>query len=197
MALALVLGAFQFVTQPTKAVLTLAVRNVADDQNMVYMQSITDGGTATSAHRFLVKVNDDSSTANATSGASNDTLTIKVKNNTRGVTGTFTVAESAVEAKWNMYVQGEEQAAADNSTTGLTAAAAKIIPAFEGDEITVSYTPFAKSLTVDNIGPVLSGSTPAYKAVTKVGSITFSADVTDTGSGFTTSSSSIDDFDTE
>lgn len=197
MALALMLGAFQFLTQPTKAVLTLAVRNVADDQNMVYMQSINDGGTATSAHRFLVKVNDDSSTANATSGASNDTLTVKVKNNTRGVTGTFTVLESAVESKWNMYVQGEEQAAADNSATGLTAAASKIIPAFEGDEITVSYTPFAKSLTVDNIGPVLSGSTPAYKAVTKVGSITFSADVTDTGSGFTTSSSSIDDFDTE
>jgi hypothetical protein len=197
MALALMLGTFQFLAQPTKAVLTLAVRNVADDQNMVYMQSITDGGTATSAHRFLVKVNDDSATANATSGASNDTLTIKVKNNTRGVTGTFTVLESAVEAKWNMYVQGEEQAAAVNTTTGLTAAASKIIPAFEGDEITVSYTPFAKSLTVDNIGPVLSGSTPAYKAVTKVGSITFSADVTDTGSGFSTSSSSIDDFDTE
>jgi len=197
LALALLLGTFQFFTQPTKAVLTLAVRNVADDQNMLFVQSIASGGTATSAHRFLVKVNDDSATANANSGASNDTLTIKVKNVTRGVTGTFTILESAVASKWAMYVQVVEQATAVNTATGLTAAASKVIPGFEGDEITVSYTPFAKSLTVDNIGPTLSNSTPAYKAVTKVGSITFSADITDTGSGFTTSSSSIDDFDAE
>ena len=194
LALALLLGAFGVFTQPAKAILTLAVRNVADTQAGLYSQSLASGDTAADIHRFLVKVEDDGITANATTGAANDTITITVKNVTRGVTGAFTIIESGVEAHWSMYVEIHEVAGANDVPAGTANTSAKIIPGFEADEITVSYTPFSKSVIVDNIGPVISNSTPASAGVSKVGPITFSADITDTGSGFTTSSSSIDNF---
>ena len=190
LALALLLGAFGVFTQPAKAhdatVVSLELEALAQDDgamlnyNIEYIQK---------DQVFLVVVHDSNKDANTAA------VNVTVRNTTRGVTGTFSATESGgTENHFEVYVKVEEGTAVDNDPDGRDFDTPKVIPGFEADTISVSYTPFTRSVTVDNIGPIISNSTPSSAAVTRVGPVIFSADITDTGSGFTGSSSSIDDF---
>jgi len=175
MALALLLGGLGALSLDTaKAALTLTVSD---------KYAVKDG-------TFTVTIVD-TETSGVTDGtaASPTTVSVKVKNKNRGVTATMTPQDAGTDAKtFTMTVTVKEQAAA------VTTVGSEIIPGFEGDTIEISYVVFTKSLLVDNIAPSISASVPAKGAVTKPGTVTFSADIIDTGSGFSAKSSEIDDF---
>ncbi len=69
--------------------------------------------------------------------------------------------------------------------------------AFSGNTLTVTYKPtgtlgISKSITIDNVKPSLVSNSPAVDLITKSAkTVTFTADITDTGAGYPSKSSSI------
>jgi hypothetical protein len=176
LALAVLLGGIGILSKDTaNAGLTLAVSSKYAVKDGTFVVTIVDTET--------------SGVSNGTA-SSPTTVNVTVKNKNRNISVTMTPkdASDSDASTFTMTVTVKEVAAA------VTTSGSEVIPGFEGDEIEIIYSPFSRTVLVDNILPTISGSTPSKGAVAKVGSQTFSANITDTGSGFNTSSSKIDDF---
>jgi hypothetical protein len=173
-ALALLVGALGLFSQPTQATVTVTASTKYAKKD----------GTAT-----ITIV--DSNATNGTAGAPT-TVNVSVTNANRGVLGTTFKAKDADDgaaSTFTLVLTVKEQASTVTVVDGVGQ-----VPGFEGDSITVSYNVFTKDILVDNIGPVISNVSPSSGAVSKLGVVNFSADITDTGSGFIGLSTYIDDF---
>lgn len=176
LALAVLLGGIGILSKDTaNAGLTLTVSSKYAVKDGTFTVTIVDTET--------------SGVSNGTA-SSPTTVNVTVKNKNRNITATMTPkdASDSDASTFTMTVTVKEVAAA------VVTSGSEVIPGFEGDEIEVIYSPFSRTVLVDNINPTISASTPSKGAVSKVGSITFSADITDTGSGFNATKSKIDDF---